>query len=162
MGKCRHWYICTNSITIRNGDANKIGNAFWSTFSDERVKQNVQNYTLGLNEVLAIRPVSFQYNGKGLDKADGKTYIGILAQEIEKILPGTVTKIAAGGFTDLRQYNGSELTYTIINAVKELADRNTKIVESVGVLQKIIENLKKQQQLEMEALLKRLEALEKK
>ena len=145
-----------------NGDANKIGNAFWSTFSDERVKQNVQNYTLGLNEVLAIRPVSFQYNGKGLDKADGKTYIGILAQEIEKILPGTVTKIAAGGFTDLRQYNGSELTYTIINAVKELADRNTKIVESVGVLQKIIENLKKQQQLEMEALLKRLEALEKK
>ena len=138
-----------------NGDANKTGNAFWSVFSDARVKQNVQNYTLGLKEILAIRPVSFQYNGKGLDKADGKTYIGILAQEIEKILPSTVTKIAAGGFTDLRQYNGSELTYTLINAIKEQ--------------QKLIEEMKKEnvkqlddKEKQLDGLIKRLEALEKK
>ena len=140
----------TSTLSV-NGTADKAGGGNWGTFSDARVKQNVQNYTLGLKEILAIRPVSFQYNGKGVYKADGATYVGILAQEIEKILPGTVTKIAAGGFTDLRKYDGSELTYTLINAIKEQ--------------QKIMEDKQKQlddKQKQIDALIKRLEALEKK
>lgn len=101
------------------GTAEKTGGGSWSTPSDARVKKNVQNYSKGLKEILAIRPVTFQYNGKADYKADGKTYVGVIAQEIEKVLPSTVTINERGGIKDLRQYDGSELTYTLINAIKE-------------------------------------------
>ncbi|MFP3681670.1 hypothetical protein SB725_31795, partial [Pseudomonas sp. SIMBA_041] len=61
----------------------------------------------------------FQYNGKGGYSDDGKTYTGVIAQEIEKVLPGTVTKIKSNDFDDQRKYDSSEITYTLINAIKE-------------------------------------------
>lgn len=102
-----------------NGNANKPGGGNWGTFSDQRVKKNINDYNKGLTEILAIHPVTFEYNGIGFD-ADGKTYVGVIAQEIEKVLPTTVTKTEYKEFKDLRQYDGSELTYTLINAIKEL------------------------------------------
>lgn len=102
-----------------NGNADKPGGGTWATFSDERVKKNINSYNKGLKEILAIRPVTFEYNGIAFD-ANGKTYVGVIAQEIEKVLPSTVTSIEYKDFNDLRQFDSSELTYTLINAIKEL------------------------------------------
>ncbi|CAN0449518.1 unnamed protein product, partial [Phaeothamnion confervicola] len=75
-----------------NGNADKVGGGAWETFSDARMKKNVVSYTKGLSDILKINTVSFQYNGKGGYGDDGKTYVGVLAQEIEKVLPGTVSQ----------------------------------------------------------------------
>ena len=115
------------SLLSVNGDADKIGGGAWSVFSDERVKHNINKYNKGLDAILKINPVSFQYNGKGGYKADGKTYVGIIAQEIEKVLPGTVSKVQTSDFEDQRLFNASELTFTLINAVKELQAQITSL-----------------------------------
>lgn len=107
------------SLLSVNGTADKVGGGSWGSFSDARIKKNVRDYSAGLKEILAIHPVTFEYNGKAIYKNDGKKYVGVLAQEIEKVLPSTVSTIKAEGFDDLRKYDGSELTYTLINAVKE-------------------------------------------
>lgn len=108
----------TSTLSV-NGTADKPGGGLWGSFSDMRIKKNIHDYTKGLKEILEIHPVTFQYNGKSVYKDDGKTYVGVIAQEIEKILPSTVTKINEGGFSDLRGYDSSELVYTLINAIKE-------------------------------------------
>jgi hypothetical protein len=125
-----------------NGDASKVGGGSWATFSDARVKKNITNYTKGLNEIMAIRPVSFQYNENSSYRDQSNVFVGVIAQEIEKILPRTVTKTKTETFEDLRQYNSSELTYTLINAVKELKMKEEKAAIDIQDLKSIIEAMR--------------------
>lgn len=142
------------SITGLNHMLNVFGTAYksspggsWVFPSDVRIKKNINPYRAGLKEILAINPVSYQYNGK-VYKDDEKTYVGIIAQEIEKVLPGTVTKVDNKEIKDLRQFDGSELTYTLINAIKEqqgqietMQKENTALKTAFNELTKKIEVL---------------------
>ncbi|RYF91718.1 MAG: hypothetical protein EOO03_00700 [Chitinophagaceae bacterium] len=133
-----------------DGNASKIGGGTWATYSDARVKKNVTNYTAGLAEILAIRPVSFQYNDLSGYTDVTTQFVGVIAQEIENILPNTISKTEVNpAVKDLRSFNSSELTYTLINAVKE---QQLQIKET----QKANELLQQQNA----NLLKRLEAIE--
>jgi hypothetical protein len=56
----------------------------------------------------------------------GQEGIGVLGQEIEEIFPEMIRKVRGGldgepGIEDLRIYDGSALTFVLVNAVKELA-----------------------------------------
>ncbi len=100
------------------------GQDMWNTTSDLRVKEDIRDLEVGLEQLRQIRPVRFRYNGKAGTPA-GKEGIGIIGQEIETILPETIQQVPSGdelGSDDpLRIYNGSALTYVLVNAVKELA-----------------------------------------
>jgi len=110
------------------GEAFKLsGSASWLIPSDARVKENVRDLEAGLAEVRKVRPVRFQYNGRAGTKA-GQESVGVLGQEIEKILPETIRMTP--GFFDaepdgegMRIYDNSALTFVLVNAVKELAER---------------------------------------
>lgn len=104
------------------------GGGLWLVSSDKRIKQNIKDYKMGLEQIMAIRPVEFRYNGKaGTNK--GEKAVGVVAQEIEKILPDTVCKTTCildkenGEVKDLRIFDGNALIYALINAVKELTTR---------------------------------------
>jgi len=52
----------------------------------------------------------------------------VLGQEIEKIFPEMIRRVPGGldgepGTEDLRIYDGSALTFVLVNAVKELAGK---------------------------------------
>ncbi|NHZ85271.1 MAG: hypothetical protein GWP19_05255 [Planctomycetia bacterium] len=115
-----------------NGEANKPGGGSWAVFSDARSKENVEDYTKGLKELLQLRPVSFNYQEKFGWGDD--TYVGLSAQEVEQIVPSMVNKIEINGIEDFRQVNPNELTFMLINAVKELKAEN-------DILKALIESL---------------------
>lgn len=46
--------------------------------------------------------------------------VGVIAQEIKEVLPSTVSTKKTEHHDDLLEYDGIELIYTLINAVKEL------------------------------------------
>jgi hypothetical protein len=56
--------------------------------SDARLKENIGDLPLGLEEVRKLRPVSFTWK----DHSDCKTHIGLLAQEVESVIPDAVEK----------------------------------------------------------------------
>jgi hypothetical protein len=65
--------------------------------------------------------VWFQYNHLSGYADTTRQYVGVLAQEMEKILPSTVSIVANDPLVkNKRVYDSSELVYTLINAVKEL------------------------------------------
>lgn len=141
-----------------NGNASKVGGGSWATFSDRRVKRDINAFTDGLSVVNAIRPVTFRYNGK-LGYPTDKTYVGVIAQEIQSVAPYTVDTYRAKldpddvEETDILRFDGSALTYIAINAIKEL-DRK---VEEMRELQKENKNLSERLS-ELEALVKSLAA----
>ena len=119
-----------------NGDASKSGGGVWAAWSDARLKKNITPYTSGLKEILQINPVRFQYNELSGEEDLNKNYVGIIAQEIEKILPSTITIKADEQLKDKRMFDGSELTYTLINAIKEQQ-------QQIEILKKEVAELKK-------------------
>ncbi|MCD4735301.1 MAG: tail fiber domain-containing protein [Bacteroidales bacterium] len=108
-----------------NGSAAKPGGGDWESYSDERSKENVNNYTKGLNELLQLRPVNYNYKEE-FNWGD-KTYVGLIAQEVEKVVPTMVTENEINGFNDFKGLDPNELTYMLINAVKELNQRIDKL-----------------------------------
>jgi len=108
--------------------AAKPGGGSWSVYSDLRIKENIVPYTKGLSDILLINPVNYEYNGlAGTTK--GKKYTGIIAQEIKEVFPDTVNTYKAKlneedkEKTELYDFNSSDLTFALINAVKELNER---------------------------------------
>jgi len=66
-----------NYTTIGQGAADiraEHGVATWSTVSDERVKKDIEDSTVGLNFINDLRPVTFNYRNKGELPKEFKAY----------------------------------------------------------------------------------------
>lgn len=123
-----------------NGAANKTGGGAWTVFSDSRSKDHVFDYTKGLKELLQVHPVSFQYKKEmnwGTDP-----FVGVIAQELETILPSMVKGIKMGNLDDFRQVDPNEFTYLLINSVKELNGMMEKQQKEIEILKEEISRTK--------------------
>lgn len=113
---------------VFGGAAKNDANANWTLFSDARLKQDIQPFQDGLAKLMSVKPVKFRYDGR-LRTDPNKEEVGILGQEIEQVFPYMITRatVDAGNEEDLpedlRMYNGSALTYVMVNAIQELAAR---------------------------------------
>ncbi|HLW71301.1 MAG TPA: tail fiber domain-containing protein [Candidatus Binataceae bacterium] len=125
-----------NAVLQVAGDAFKAaGGTQWAP-SDARVKQDVRDLEAGLTQLRQVRPVRFRYNGLAGTPA-GREGVGVLGQEIEKVFPETIrlTSCILNGeahFDDFRIFDGSALTYVLINAVKELAQKVDQLEEALA------------------------------
>jgi len=116
-----------------NGSANKPGGDNWTAFSDIRSKKNIDNYDRGLAELIQLHPVSYKYK-KEFNWGD-KTYVGLIAQELEEVVPSMVTEIEVQNITDFKEIDPNELTYMLINALKELKDENNILKARLAALE---------------------------
>ncbi|MCS7073254.1 MAG: tail fiber domain-containing protein [Bacteroidia bacterium] len=102
---------------VSDGQAYKPGGGSWAVLSDARLKTAITPFNYGLNEILKINPITFQYNGlTNFVSNDGQSYVGVLAQEIQKIAPFMVKNYPS---TDYLSVDPSAFTYMLINAIKE-------------------------------------------
>jgi hypothetical protein len=110
-------------LHVAGGAFKNDGSANWAFTSDARVKEDVRDLDSGLAELRQIRTVRFRYNGRAGTTA-GQAGIGVLGQEIEKIVPETIHRVCVANDAELNDmcvFDPSALTYVLINAVKELA-----------------------------------------
>jgi hypothetical protein len=125
-----------------NGTAGKPGGGSWSTFSDKRMKQDVRPFQQGLEQVMEINPVRYRYNElSGHDTR--KEYIGVLAQDLEKVAPYMVSTFEMDGVKYL-QVDNSAMTYLLINAVKELHDENQRLKSCNHILDSDLQAMKEE------------------
>jgi hypothetical protein len=82
--------------------------------SDARLKTNVAELKYGLNEILQLNPISF--NHINLGRLGQQREIGLLAQDVETIMPELVSR-NSNGYLSL---DYPKLNVVLINAVKEL------------------------------------------
>jgi hypothetical protein len=117
-----------------NGDAAKPGGGSWKVASDGRLKKNVSTFTQGLEVLTQVKPVWFQYNGEAAMPTN-KTYVGVIAQEMQKIAPymvGTFTyQDTTGKKAEYLDYDANALTYILVNAVQQLKKEKDAQIESL-------------------------------
>jgi hypothetical protein len=83
--------------------------------SDSRLKSNIKTITYGLNDILKLRPVS--YNWKD-DKINQGIQFGFIAQEVQEIMPEAIKEF--GNETKFLGLEKDAIYATLVNAIKEL------------------------------------------
>jgi hypothetical protein len=114
----------SGNVTIAGATATKASGTTWANPSDVRLKDNIEDYTKGLTELLQIRPRTWVYNGKG-DTCKDTPGIGVIADEIAQVLPETVSEYMAKlefedvEKTNIKKFDASEIIWLLVNSVKE-------------------------------------------
>lgn len=126
------------------------------TPSDARLKNISGDNTAGLAEINKIEVKNYTYK-----KDEKKTpHVGVIAQQLQKIFPNSVTK-GDDGYLRIRT---EEIFYAMVNSIKELCAKLQDLTAKVVGLDKRITELEAQNKMLLEqnkAFEKRLEKLEK-
>ena len=116
-------------VRIGNTSVTQIGGQVaWSNLSDARAKSNIRDLDLGLDFVLALRPVAFT-----LKTGDGRTDMGFLAQDVEAVLGDGYSVLGIGGDAD----RTLSLRYTDLIApmVKAIQEQQAQITDEATTVQ---------------------------
>ena len=104
-----------NTLSVM-GSADKTGGGSWGTFSDGRLKNLNGSFSSGLSQVLKIHPVRYRYKADNpLGIRDTDEHIGVVAQEVQQILPEAVTENSKGYL----MVNNDPIIWSMLNAIKE-------------------------------------------
>jgi hypothetical protein len=110
-----------NGLTV-NGNIQATGEVTAYTTSDKRLKKNIKTIDNALDIINKIRPVSFNWNDKAKELNSSKTdtiEFGMIAQELEKILPNTVKNMYDGKYKGI---NYIQIIPYLIAAIQELTE----------------------------------------
>ena len=101
-----------------------------SAVSDHRVKKDVHEISYGLDDIIKLSPVAYQYNepekyGKGRNQ---DWHHGFIAQDVQKVMPDLVyhdpmdrdDEGSSESGLDLLGFDKADLVPALVNAVKEL------------------------------------------
>jgi hypothetical protein len=110
-----------NGLNV-NGNIQATGEVTAYTTSDKRLKKNIKTIDNALDIINKIRPVSFNWNDKAKELNSSKTdtiEFGMIAQELEKILPNTVKNMYDGKYKGI---NYIQIIPYLIAAIQELTE----------------------------------------
>jgi hypothetical protein len=114
-------YISSNGGNTYNG----ANTTTWATTSDQRLKKNIVDNTIGLDVITQIKVRNFEYRlpeevDESLNPNDTVIkegiQLGVIAQEIQQVLPECVTEQSTG----VLSVQTDNLIWYLINSVKEL------------------------------------------
>jgi hypothetical protein len=112
------------SLILAGSTAQKASGTTWSNPSDQRLKDNIRDYTKGTTELMQVRVREWEYNGKG-GTTEGTKGLGVVADEVMTILPNTVetynAKLNADDEedTEIKKFDATEITWLLVKTVQE-------------------------------------------
>ena len=130
------WIYGNNSGACYQGN----NSSSWSTTSDRRLKKNIVDNTKGLAEINQLRVTNFEYKNEDeidmsefpladgahqvvLGKGNEGIQTGVIAQEIETVLPECINVSEKGAKT----VDTDPIMWVLVNAVKELSEKVTAL-----------------------------------
>jgi hypothetical protein len=122
VGSDNNLYLGYNGTS--KGNFNNSTGAYTST-SDLRLKKNIETISHGLESVLALNPVSYNFK----DETDeSQQHLGFIAQEAQDILPSSVSAFADGTLGMDKQ----EIIPVLVKAIQELNAKVTALEKQLG------------------------------
>jgi hypothetical protein len=123
-----------NTITFTGGPYVSAGGTSWTSSSDERLKDIIEPLSNGLEKVASIRAVKFSWK----DDPNQTTNVGVIAQDVEAVLPEIVSKTQRYGSDDQTEYLGVSydlLAPLLIAALQEAKDKIETLEAKVAALE---------------------------
>jgi hypothetical protein len=121
------------------------GTNAWDNVSDKRLKKDVLSFENGLDKVMALRPITFNWN-KTVNpelKLDDRNHLGFIAQEVEAVLPQVVSTADDAMKTKSVAY--SDIVPVLTKAIQEQQTTIEAQQIQIDELKKMVEILMKKQ-----------------
>ena len=117
----------TGAVVITGGLG--VGGAIYAgadvtAYSDERLKENIAVIPDALDKVAEIRGVTY------IRKSDGQESTGVIAQDVEKVLPQAVTTDDEG----IMAVKYGNMIGLLIESIKELKSQNEQMASEISAL----------------------------
>ena len=129
-----------SGITALTLDMSEAGAATFNNdvtaFSDKRLKTDIEPIANGLQKVMAMQGVYYKRN----DVDNAKTQVGVLAQDMEAVLPEVV--LTAEDAMETKSVDYGKLTAVLIEAIKELSNDVITSKLQIEKLKKEVNELK--------------------
>jgi hypothetical protein len=114
-------------LHLTTNSAAKPTSNVWTVASDERLKKNINTIAHALDDLLALRGVTYQWIDPTSQGGMDGTYTGMIAQEVEQVFPEWIGEDAQGYKT---------LTVTgfeglVVEALRELRTEKDADIESL-------------------------------
>jgi len=107
-----------NNTTGVGANVNIDANGFFArSTSSLKYKKNINNLTKGLNEVLQLRPVTYN----SINETETQTYAGLIAEEVHEIGLTEFVQYAEDGTPDALSYGN--MVSLLVKAIQELEAR---------------------------------------
>lgn len=117
----------TDTLSV-NGTASKPGGGSWAVFSDTRLKNIRGTFNSGLNAVMQLQPVRYEYKANNpFGIRAGTEHIGFGAETLQQIIPEAVTKNSEGYL----MVQNDPIIWTMLNAIKEQQREIEKLKDEV-------------------------------
>jgi hypothetical protein len=122
-------YGDTQNLQMYSVTFYKPGGGAFTDSSDERIKHNIIDYQLGLDEILTLRPREFSFKPE-TGRDPNQRFVSFVAQEVQQTpfadrMLGTIEfkneRTNEVILEDCLTLNPSDLPYALVNAVKELS-----------------------------------------
>ena len=128
-------FISPNDGAVYQGN----NSSSWSTTSDRRIKKNIVDNAVGLDAINKVQVKNFEYRKEdeitelpthAAIKKEG-IQLGVIAQEIQTVLPDMVNEETTGCLS----VNPDNMTWYLVNAVKELSAKNDALEARLAKLE---------------------------
>lgn len=106
------YYVCMNTTTGQLATSTTACGA-----SSERFKENIEDIAYGLDAVMALKPVSFDYKEQYLKNAPHQ--LGFIAEEVDLVIPELVARNAEGTIQGL---DYPKFTSVIVKAIQDVVN----------------------------------------
>ncbi|WP_409480251.1 tail fiber domain-containing protein [Pseudobdellovibrio sp. HCB154] len=107
----------TYMLQLLNDSAAKPGTNTWTIASDMRLKESRGSFTRGMDALLGLETIYFTYKkDNALGLPSDKEYVGIRAQDVQKVVPEAVTTDEKG----FLHFTSDAVFWTAVNAIKQL------------------------------------------
>ena len=111
--------------------------AYSSTVSDKRLKENITTIDNALDKVMALRGVEYDWTATA---RKGTHDIGLVAQEVEEVIPELVTEqeLCTGEFSGegnekiFKTVNYDKIVGVLIEAIKEQQEQINELKTKIG------------------------------
>ncbi len=114
-------FVGATSAGFDLSDVQKVGGGSFNSYSDSRYKQDISAYNKGLAELKQVEPKNYRFTAEFMKSdAPSQQFVGVIAQELEGTAFANCVKTDDKGF---KIVDTSELTFALINAVKEMSQR---------------------------------------
>ena len=112
------------------------GGFIYRSTSARKYKTNIQNYTVGLDKVNQMQPISYKSLTDTIVDSDNvdKTYAGLLADDIHDLGLSEFVEYAENGEVENLFYD--RMVAVCINAIKELSTKNDALEKRIEELEK--------------------------
>ena len=146
----------SNHVRIGNSNITSIGGQVgWTTFSDGRYKQNVQENVPGIAFINKLRPVTYTVDVKSLDENYYKLkpgmdstantsyrHTGFIAQEVERSATALGFNFSGVDKPDqpdkLYGLRYAEFVVPLVKAVQELSKENDELLKRIEKLESLL------------------------